>query len=655
MLLAFMVGVICFSVIPPWWHYDEPGHFEYAWLAGHSPTWPVPGQSDNAMRREMAVSMLRYGWYRVRNFKLDLHSSQPIPIGVLQVGDKPGYYFLASLPLRLIPHADITVQYNVARLVSFLLYLLIVAVIWFALGEILPGENPLRWITTVFVAALPAFADTMSSVNNDVSAVLAASLALWACLRLIQRGYSVVNVLFLGASLMACYWSKDTAMFAFGLAPIALILAPLRGRYPALVWSTGGLLLVGLAVITLTWGAPRSWYVEAAGGDPSRVHVEHAPLGKYAFRFSDSAPGAASQMIQIVSPDGLGALKGMTATLGAWMWAGQPTHAGPLFVRFVTRTGDTVDSPQLASDVSTLPAFYLESFSVPADAVNATVYVQQTSHGLPGNNVYFDGLVLAPGQFGEIPPAFADATGTHGIWDGRAFTNALRNPSAEQGSFQIRQRVADLMSRFFGSAGGSLPASLAMIQDWRGTGGYYRDAIATLFRTFWASLAGDKVVVSSYVSDFLVFLTVAGATGALLCLWVRRRSLRWDLVGFLAIALVVPWALALARGSGDFLGGSPLYPWARYAYPAILPTALLLCAGWMQWMDVLAGARRLSDGARTLMVLIIMLAIYSVAILNAARVFHPVRGVGLSALALFLLFLYAIFGLALQQPVRSGD
>src|SRR5512140_1455764 len=119
LLLAFIQGLLCVALIPPWWHYDEPGHFEYVWLAAHSPTWPVAGQYDQAMRRELAVSLQRYGWYSIRNTKPDLNSSEPIPIGVPQVGDQPGYYFLAALPLRLIPNADVTTQDSVVRAFSF--------------------------------------------------------------------------------------------------------------------------------------------------------------------------------------------------------------------------------------------------------------------------------------------------------------------------------------------------------------------------------------------------------------------------------------------------------------------------------------------------------------------------------------------------------
>jgi hypothetical protein len=643
-LLAAVVGVACLVVIPPWWHYDEPGHFEYAWLAAHSRAWPEPGQYSQDMRRQMAVSMQRYGWYGIRNFRLDLKSPEPVPIGVPQTGDQPGYYFLASLPLRLLSDADITVQYYAVRLFSFALYLLIVLVAWYALGEILPDGHPLRWMATTFVAVLPAFADEMISVNNDVSAVLAASLGLWACLRLIQRGFSAGRLLFLALSLAACYLTKSTALFVIILAPLALLLALLHRRQAAYLWGAIGLAVLLLAALVLVPGGARAWY--GAGGDgTARVQQANAPLGTSAFRLNDSLPGVSTQLLQTVPPDQLKSLRRKDDTFGFWLWADQPTQAGPIFVEFTTRSGVKTGSSQDLLDVGTKPAWHQFTFHVPGDAASAAIYIRQSAHGLPGNSVFVDGLVLAPGSF-TAPPELSDPNGTHGTWEGHAFTNVVRNSSAESGSLQIRRSFDARTAGVLGSAGISLGSTLCMLQDWVGTGWYYHGALATLFRTFWVSLAGDKAVIpGSAVSAFLMVLTVAGVLGALLRLWSRRLSLRWNVIGFLAIALLVPWLFALIRGSADVLRGNVLYPWARYAFPAILPTALLLCAGWMEWLERLALPLNLTPRARDGIVYGIMSGLFLFALANAIRVFHPDWWDNGILLALLLLFQALIFTL----------
>ncbi len=656
LILALFQGLLSFLVTPPWWHYDEPGHFEYVWLAAHSPTWPVHGQYDPSMRKELGASLLQYGWYRIRNLEPDLTGSKKIPIGITQVGDQPGYYFLASLPLRLMPNAPILVQYYAARLVSLLLYLLIVLVVWYALGEVLPGDHLLRWMATVFVALLPAFADSMASVNNDVSAVLAACLFLWASLRLVQKGYSMRRLLFLGASLAACYLSKNTAMFALALAPLVLILAFLRGRFALLVWGVVGLALVAGAVLTLDWGSLTGWYQGSASKHPARVQTKSAPLGNYAFAFDDSGKGKSTEILQVVPPDQVKALRGTTVTLGAWMWASQPTQGALMFVKIFRNNGSIAYSLHEPMAVAPAPTFRSVTFSVPEDAVRALVYVKEGRHGVLHNSIFLDGLVLASGKFGSIPPSFEDASAIAGTWDGQQFTNLLRNASAEQGGLQFRKWVGNSKVTGFLRGAHIDPYFVLMtLQDWKGTGWYYASVASVLFRTFWASLAGDKAFLrSTGVSSFLQLLTVAGVIGMPVWLWRRRRNLRWDLIGLLGISLLVPWLLAAIRGTSSFPAKVLLFPWARYAYPAILPTALLLCAGWLAWLELLSVPLKWNVDTRKAIFLSLMLGISIFAFVNAIQVLHPQWWYGWVSLLLLFLFQCAVFYLIMRWQDRSS-
>ena len=655
-LIGLVEGMLCFIAIPPWWHYDEPGHFEYAWLVAHSPKWPVQGQYDQAMRKDMAESMIRVGWYRIRNFKVNLSGSEPIQIGVTQVGDEPGYYFLASLPLRLISNADITVQYYVARFVSLLLYLLIIVAVWYAGGQILQQDLPLRWMTTVFVALLPAFADTMVSVNNDVSAVLAASFFLWASLRLIQKGFSLGRLGFLAVTLIGCYISKSTAWFVFPLAPLVLVLALLRGRLVWIIWGVAALLLIAGVSLSLSWGGPQAWYQPITSDTSVRAQTKNAVSGEYAFQFDASTASNVNQLLQILSPEQVKALRGKTATLGAWAWADRATHAGPLYVSFITQSGDVFSSPRMVIAVTSEPTFQAIDFVVPADAVNGTVYIQQTRTSRTNLNVFFDGLVLALGKFDSTPPQFSDASTSTGSWDGLKFRNFLRNGSAEESSVGLQKWVNDKTGTVLAKSSINLPLVLVTIQDWNGTGWYYRGALGTLFRTFWASLAGDKAfLASAYVSYLLVLLTFIALAGAAVRLWRKRKQLRWDVIGFLALALVLPWLLAVVRGSSTFLQTNPLAPWARYAYPAIFPTALLLCAGWLEWLEILPGARELTTETRKIIFFSMMAGISIFTIINAIQAFHPEWWYGWVSLGLLFLFQYVIFHFARKRETFLGS
>src|SRR3954466_1513898 len=64
LLIAFCPGLLYLCLQPPWQHYDEPTHFEYAWLIAHQPGLPPLGPVDHAVRRDIAASMFQYDFRR---------------------------------------------------------------------------------------------------------------------------------------------------------------------------------------------------------------------------------------------------------------------------------------------------------------------------------------------------------------------------------------------------------------------------------------------------------------------------------------------------------------------------------------------------------------------------------------------------------------
>ena len=103
-------------MLPPWQHYDEPSHFEYAWLIANRSLTPGDSDVDLTMRREIATSMLQYGFYRGLP-QPDLQQENPLKIwiGVSQLGKSPLYYTLVSLPLFLMRGVDVAAQLYAAE------------------------------------------------------------------------------------------------------------------------------------------------------------------------------------------------------------------------------------------------------------------------------------------------------------------------------------------------------------------------------------------------------------------------------------------------------------------------------------------------------------------------------------------------------------
>ena len=158
LVLSFALahGLLYLIMVPPWQHYDEPGHFEYAWLIANRGQLPQPGDYDQAMRREVAASMLEHDRFRVSSFHPSLLiTDKPVWIAIPQLKHPPFYYMLVSLPLRIIRHADITFQLYVARSVSLILYLLSIWIAWRLVGDLTALGNPLRWAVPGMMALLP--------------------------------------------------------------------------------------------------------------------------------------------------------------------------------------------------------------------------------------------------------------------------------------------------------------------------------------------------------------------------------------------------------------------------------------------------------------------------------------------------------------------
>ena len=106
--------------------------------------------------------------------------------------------------------------------------------------------------------------------------------------------------------------------------------------------------------------------------------------------------------------------------------------------------------------------------------------------------------------------------------------------------------------------------------------------------------------------------------------WAKRKDLRWDIVFILGIAFLIPWMLALTRGISGFLVENPLYPWSRYAYPAIIPTVLMLCGGWLEWANLLKAKLKLADTTLGIIFLGGMFALSMLTAVNAIQAFHQV-------------------------------
>jgi hypothetical protein len=211
--------------------------------------------------------------------------------------------------------------------------------------------------------------------------------------------------------------------------------------------------------------------------------------------------------------------------------------------------------------------------------------------------IYYDGIVLVVGDHSGSAPDVGQSKGEFVQWNGESLPNLVRNPSFEQQWLRIARPIEVYLDKW-------LPFDfshiLTTLSDWTGSWWYYSTTFENLFRTFWAKFGwGHVLLVGQKPYRVLLVATLLGILGALVAFKRLIHVISIELWAFMGITLASIWLLATARGV-DSLFGPIFIPGARYAYPSIILTLLLLCAGWREvllkfgeWFHV---SRTVQDG-----------------------------------------------------------
>ena len=582
LLTALVHGLLYVFIMPPWQHYDEPNNFEYAWLIANHPGLPEPDDFDQTMRREVAISMWEHGFFQGMDITVDPNSpNPPIWIGYSQIEDQPLYYMLVAFPLRLMGSWDVTAQMYAGRLVSLALYLVTIFAVWGFAREIASPGSAVRWILPVTVIFIPAFTDLMTAVNNDAAAVAFFSLFLWGSVRTVKRGISIVNLFWVVGTAILCYYTKSTVYIALLLVPVALLFGILRGRRRWLAWTLVGIgSLVALASVA-SWGGAAYWYRSTDQASSIRAAGPKSALGDHVLEIQTKAemsPRWYRPVVQPLTPGSVKQVAGRQATLGAWMWATEP----------VQTTAPVLNDGKISFSQSVMlteePAFYAFTVSLPEDIWRLWLTVGPALDPLGENvSIYYDGIVLAEGlRPVDEPPQFSDVEGNFGVWGGQPFTNLLRNGSAEIAGPRFHPWIEKAIVKAFPSYS-TLSFTVYYLFDWQGAGWHYWAVGARLFRTFWGYFGwGNAPLLGHKPYRVLLAFTLLAFIGAGIYLYRHRKSLLWAIIFILSLTLLGIWMGAFVRGVSLFATNRLWLPVARYAYPAIIPTALIFSIGWME-------------------------------------------------------------------------
>ncbi len=578
MILAAIVGLVFIFLIPPWQNGDEPGHFEYAWLAANRPGWPQEGDYDQDMRRELAASMIEHNFGNYPTAIL-LQTDQPISIITPQTGDVPLYYFLTSLPLRLVRHTDIVFQLYLTRFVSFGLFL---AAVWLAArsAHLLFGpEHPLAWMAPLFMICLATFVENMTSANNDAAAVLALSLFIWLSLRILRKGWSLMHGLGLAAALVLCLLAKSTAWMAFPLLGVVIPLSLMQKKHLKYLWlALGAGFLLGMALL-VSWreSAPAFFYADTDRWIPKRIKTSRAPVGEYVLAQPDIQIYN-QQFFHSLTDTASEAIRGKTVTLGAYIWAEEPITLDFPAMAAPFRD-ETILFTQEKVSLSTEPRFFAFSAHIPDDQPPAR-YLHFSAIRAQGNTIFWDGLVLVPGEMpGGTLPEYLDADGQIVGWGGEEYQNLVRNGSGEKPWPVLSKGLREQMP-------GPIQFSashLLSFTDLETSGWYLRVILVRTFRTFWGKFGWTHISLLGS-KPFRIILAWCGLTmiGVVIGLFCNASKIQVKTLIFPGTAIAAQIFLVTFRGMGRWFSPSPYIPVGRYLFPALIPISLVFAWGWFE-------------------------------------------------------------------------
>lgn len=590
-LVACVNGLIYIFIVPPWQHYDEPNHFEYAWLIANTGHIPDRQDYDREMRRAVAESMVRHGFFRDTDYLPDLEAEKPYIGTYTQITDPPGYYLMVALPLFLSRELAIDTQLYIARGVSLLLFIGVIIIAWYISFELFGKNRLYTLLLPVFLALLPAFVDLMTAVNNDVGAVFAFSLFCLFLLRLYNRGFNWWRILGLVFTVVLSLYIKLILFLELPIITIYLLILALK-KYGnrAIALFFGFVFVIALGFIIFAWrGDAAYWYRATSQPEPLVAQSVEAVEGKQVLALSLAAPATPQWIPHIYQPLPewtYRALVGKQLTLGFWVWADTPFKS-----EGITLYQGSLSFTRML-DIDTSPQFFTIPVQLSLEPGRLWLsYRPPKSSDLTGK-VYFDGVVLAEGSFqGTQTPDYQG-----NVWGDIPFENLVRNGGFEQVWFFIPPWLDDLGPR-------TLPDNMrfsslvAPLLDFEGGWWYLKSASARMFRTFWAKFGWGHVPLLGHKPyRWLLGFTIFAFFGLGWSVVRKIRTIDWYLVVILGIPIFLFGLSAVTRGA-IYIGYPRLYlPVGRYLYPVVILMSALLSYGWVSLLRLIRLSERWRAG-----------------------------------------------------------
>lgn len=588
LVMGFFHGVIYVFLVLPWQHYDEPNHFEYAWLTAHQPGLPTEKSNDPEFNRAVVKSMIDHRFFEIAGLPNPTFDDANLRMPFYsQKSDPPVYYLVASLPLRVLRDRSVETQLYAARFVSLGFFLLTVLFCWGAVRDVTPRGHRLRWMVPVSVVLLPSLVDIHTAVNNDAAGIAMFTLFLWGSVRWL-RERSWLNLLWVINAAVTCALVRSITMLALPFAAVVLVFGFVAKGSRRYLWLGGAVMvMVGIA-LSFRWGEPRFWYHQSGLDEGAAVESGQAIDGRRVFKIVPQE--GRTRLVQVLANEDTFQKTYTTMTLAGWMWADEAVTVQTPMVHLRTAEKDYGAEMEL----TTTPKFFSITFTP-----EGSLYRGWVSFELPAGMdyrgaIYLDQLILVEGEYGGNDVKAVEEGKRVVEWDGQRLRNLIRNGSAEELTFAPRLWFERLASTVLPDKGyNSITLLTYSVMDTAALGKYYRNVFLQMFRTFWAKFGwGGLALVGGtpyrYVGYFCV-LSLIGCVGMVGMYWKKAPWTEMMLFGLMVFVMVF---LALTRGANYVLWKKDYFPVARYIYPVVGVILFGLNLGWSWWIERLKVIRK---------------------------------------------------------------
>jgi hypothetical protein len=518
-----------------------------------------------------------------------------------------GVYLAHGLVQLLLPVSDTHSRLLLGRMAALGVGL---ALAWVAyrLGCALFADRAIALAAAALVVLLPSVNGIFSALSTEGPALLAVALLLWAAVAVYLRGFSAERLLGLGLALLACIFTKVTAL---AVAPVAAMLLLHRVGFrwrglllAALIALTALAAAIGMMMMTSAPAGSAHWYFDRAPamvpihGMPAELAkqvsetkpdgvVISPPLGRVAISTSGSIwHGPDPSVVQFLPAKFARRLAGKRLTVGAWMQAPPRILINAPEVILASDNGSQSTLPGRELMASGHWQFVAYEVQLPAQVLDVGVRLRNE-----GAAVLWDGVTLAAGSYlaSGHPPSYDDATATTGEWGGARFKNLLKNGSGEDAWYGAPGEVKAFVHIFGTSTlAHRLDGQVFSLYDFERTGAGYLAGLRAIFVTFWGSfVGGDWPGLARWHYGVAAGVLVLAGLGWLRRIRRRRHTIPKAMptsVAFVFLQAALLYLLiGVARAEVSAEWVPPLfYATARHVLPAITPVVLLTVGGLAQ-------------------------------------------------------------------------